>query len=83
MTYVLYREFQQLKCKCKKGFKYYNNRPEKAAGKPTLSSTRRHLSAPHNDATRFSLSSSRLRFSTHSFTVENEQTNTPVSLKYI
>lgn len=35
----------------------------------TLSSTLRHLSAPHKDATRFSLSSSWLRFCTHSFTV--------------
>lgn len=35
----------------------------------TLSSTLRHLSAPHKEATRFSLSSSWLRFCTHSFTV--------------
>lgn len=36
----------------------------------TLSNTRKHLSAPQRDATSFSLSSSWLKFSTHSFTVE-------------
>lgn len=35
----------------------------------TLSSTLRHLSAPHKDATRFSLSSSSFRLCTHSLTV--------------
>lgn len=40
----------------------------------TLSSTLRHLSAPHKDATRFSLSSSWLRLSTHSFTVAMQHT---------
>lgn len=38
----------------------------------TLSSTLRHLSAPHRDATRFSLSSSWLRFCTHSLTVAQQ-----------
>ena len=40
----------------------------------TLSSTLRHLSAPHKDATRFSLSSSWLRFCTHSLTVATQHT---------
>ena len=41
----------------------------------TLSSTLRHLSAPHRDATRFSLSSSWLKFCTHSLTVVTQNTN--------
>lgn len=40
----------------------------------TLSSTLRHLSAPHKEATSFSLSSSWLRFCTHSLTVATQHT---------
>lgn len=48
----------------------------------TLSSTLRQRSAPHRDATRFSLSSSWLRFSTHSFTAATSQRHTRVTRQH-
>ena len=47
----------------------------------TLSKTRKHLSAPHNEATNFSSFSSLLRWSTHSLTKQQKEVFFPLSVR--